>query len=174
MCHQEYAEDLIVVMRVYFEKPRTTVGWKGLINDPRLDGSFDVNEGLKLARKLAKGQFDLDMLSDQLAQMQKMGGMQGIMGLLHAFGEQEDAVIKLNAALKVTGASAGGWSRDLGRPVCPSTKDLPGCLPAFVNSPFAQSPMICMAASPLMTIAEARFQSRPEKFSSTIPRKTTI
>lgn len=43
---------LIVVMRVYFEKPRTTVGWKGLINDPRLDGSFRVNEGLRLARSL--------------------------------------------------------------------------------------------------------------------------
>ena len=45
-------EDLIVVMRVYFEKPRTTVGWKGLINDPRLDGSFRINEGVRLARKL--------------------------------------------------------------------------------------------------------------------------
>src|SRR5450432_129190 len=44
--------DLIVVMRVYFEKPRTTVGWKGLINDPRLDGSFAINEGLHLARAL--------------------------------------------------------------------------------------------------------------------------
>ena len=39
-------------MRVYFEKPRTTVGWKGLINDPRLDGSFAINEGLHLARSL--------------------------------------------------------------------------------------------------------------------------
>jgi 3-deoxy-7-phosphoheptulonate synthase len=39
-------------MRVYFEKPRTTVGWKGLINDPRLDGSFKINEGLRLARRL--------------------------------------------------------------------------------------------------------------------------
>ena len=39
-------------MRVYFEKPRTTVGWKGLINDPHLDESFDINEGLRLARKL--------------------------------------------------------------------------------------------------------------------------
>ena len=38
-------------MRVYFEKPRTTVGWKGLINDPRLDGSFAINEGLRLARR---------------------------------------------------------------------------------------------------------------------------
>ena len=44
--------ELIVVMRVYFEKPRTTVGWKGYINDPRLDGSFAMNEGLRLARKL--------------------------------------------------------------------------------------------------------------------------
>ncbi|MHB8646317.1 MAG: 3-deoxy-7-phosphoheptulonate synthase [Thermomicrobiales bacterium] len=46
------ANDLCIVMRVYFEKPRTTVGWKGLINDPRLDGSFAVNEGLRLARRL--------------------------------------------------------------------------------------------------------------------------
>jgi 3-deoxy-7-phosphoheptulonate synthase len=44
--------DLLVVMRVYFEKPRTTVGWKGFINDPRLDGSFAINEGLRLARRL--------------------------------------------------------------------------------------------------------------------------
>jgi 3-deoxy-7-phosphoheptulonate synthase len=46
------ATDLLVVMRVYFEKPRTTVGWKGLINDPRLDGSFSINEGLRVARQL--------------------------------------------------------------------------------------------------------------------------
>ena len=46
------ARDVRVVMRVYFEKPRTTVGWKGLINDPRLDGSFRINEGVRLARKL--------------------------------------------------------------------------------------------------------------------------
>jgi 3-deoxy-7-phosphoheptulonate synthase len=45
-------DDLLVVMRVYFEKPRTTVGWKGLINDPHLDGSFAINEGLRLARNL--------------------------------------------------------------------------------------------------------------------------
>jgi 3-deoxy-7-phosphoheptulonate synthase len=43
--------DLQIVMRVYFEKPRTTVGWKGLINDPHLDGSYDINEGLETARK---------------------------------------------------------------------------------------------------------------------------
>jgi len=47
-----HREDLLVVMRVYFEKPRTTVGWKGLINDPHLDGSFAINEGLRLARRL--------------------------------------------------------------------------------------------------------------------------
>ena len=46
------APDLLIVMRVYFEKPRTTVGWKGLINDPRLDNSFRINEGLRLARNL--------------------------------------------------------------------------------------------------------------------------
>jgi 3-deoxy-7-phosphoheptulonate synthase len=46
------AADLEVVMRVYFEKPRTTIGWKGLINDPDLDGSFRINHGLRLARQL--------------------------------------------------------------------------------------------------------------------------
>jgi 3-deoxy-7-phosphoheptulonate synthase len=49
---QRLAADLLLVMRVYFEKPRTTVGWKGLINDPGLDGTYRVNEGLRLARKL--------------------------------------------------------------------------------------------------------------------------
>ncbi|HEY3065891.1 MAG TPA: 3-deoxy-7-phosphoheptulonate synthase [Methylomirabilota bacterium] len=48
----EHAAELHLVMRVYFEKPRTTVGWKGLINDPRLDGSFAINEGLRRARRL--------------------------------------------------------------------------------------------------------------------------
>jgi 3-deoxy-7-phosphoheptulonate synthase len=47
-----FARDSLVIMRVYFEKPRTTVGWKGLINDPKLDGSFQVNTGLRLARRL--------------------------------------------------------------------------------------------------------------------------
>ena len=47
-----HADELIVILRCYFEKPRTTVGWKGLINDPELDGSFHVNRGLRLARKL--------------------------------------------------------------------------------------------------------------------------
>lgn len=49
---QELAGDLFIVMRVYFEKPRTTVGWKGLINDPDLNNSFQINKGLHLARKL--------------------------------------------------------------------------------------------------------------------------
>src|ERR1700733_2225022 len=47
---RRHAADLEVVMRVYFEKPRTTVGWKGLINDPYLDESFRINEGLRIAR----------------------------------------------------------------------------------------------------------------------------
>ncbi|MBL8788488.1 MAG: 3-deoxy-7-phosphoheptulonate synthase [Deltaproteobacteria bacterium] len=49
---QRLARDLVIVMRVYFEKPRTTVGWKGLINDPDLDGSFRINQGLRAARGL--------------------------------------------------------------------------------------------------------------------------
>jgi 3-deoxy-7-phosphoheptulonate synthase len=48
----QLADDLLVVMRVYFEKPRTTVGWKGLINDPNLDGSFNINHGLRIGRQL--------------------------------------------------------------------------------------------------------------------------
>lgn len=48
----KFEKELFIVMRVYFEKPRTTVGWKGLINDPHLDDSFDIHQGLKIARKL--------------------------------------------------------------------------------------------------------------------------
>ncbi|ANB01346.1 3-deoxy-7-phosphoheptulonate synthase [Ectothiorhodospira sp. BSL-9] len=48
----ELSRDLVIIMRVYFEKPRTVVGWKGLINDPNLDGSFEINKGLRLARGL--------------------------------------------------------------------------------------------------------------------------
>lgn len=51
---QKYKDDLIVVMRVYFEKPRTTIGWKGLINDPFMDHSFRINEGLYIARQLLR------------------------------------------------------------------------------------------------------------------------
>jgi 3-deoxy-7-phosphoheptulonate synthase len=69
-----FSEDLEIVMRVYFEKPRTTVGWKGLINDPHLDNSFDINLGLRTARKLLleinelglpAGTEFLDMISPQ-------------------------------------------------------------------------------------------------------------
>jgi 3-deoxy-7-phosphoheptulonate synthase len=49
---EKLSDRLEIVMRVYFEKPRTTVGWKGLINDPNLDGSFDINKGLRLARSV--------------------------------------------------------------------------------------------------------------------------
>jgi len=49
---QQYAKELVVIMRVYFEKPRTTVGWKGMINDPDLDGSYHINKGLRMAREL--------------------------------------------------------------------------------------------------------------------------
>lgn len=49
---EQYKNELEIIMRVYFEKPRTTVGWKGLINDPYLDGSFRINEGLRMAREL--------------------------------------------------------------------------------------------------------------------------
>jgi len=51
-CADKFKNELFIIMRVYFEKPRTTVGWKGLINDPHLDGSFDINTGLRKARKL--------------------------------------------------------------------------------------------------------------------------
>ncbi len=71
---REFSADLQIVMRVYFEKPRTTVGWKGLINDPHLDGSFKINDGLRLARNLLLDLADmgvpsgtefLDMISPQ-------------------------------------------------------------------------------------------------------------
>ncbi len=70
----ELGNELEIVMRVYFEKPRTTVGWKGLINDPHMDNSFQINEGLRIARKLlvdindcglpTAGEF-LDMITPQ-------------------------------------------------------------------------------------------------------------
>ena len=57
----ELGEDLLIVMRVYFEKPRTTVGWKGLINDPNLDESYEINKGLHLARCLLGDLNDMDI-----------------------------------------------------------------------------------------------------------------
>ena len=56
-----HANDLVVLMRVYFEKPRTTVGWKGLINDPRMDNTFRINEGIRLARKILLEINELDL-----------------------------------------------------------------------------------------------------------------
>lgn len=71
---EELKDDLEIIMRVYFEKPRTTVGWKGLINDPYLNDSFEINDGLRIARKVlsdindlevpAAGEF-LDMITPQ-------------------------------------------------------------------------------------------------------------
>ena len=71
---EEYSSDLRIVMRVYFEKPRTTIGWKGLINDPFLNQSYKINDGLRLARHLLldlaemgvpTGTEFLDMISPQ-------------------------------------------------------------------------------------------------------------
>ena len=56
-----YAGELLLVMRVYFEKPRTVVGWKGMINDPHLDDSFQINAGLRMARRLMLGVVDLGL-----------------------------------------------------------------------------------------------------------------
>ena len=58
---KQYEKELLIVMRVYFEKPRTTVGWKGLINDPHLDGTFDINYGLRQARQLLLTLNDMGM-----------------------------------------------------------------------------------------------------------------
>ncbi|QQR91408.1 MAG: 3-deoxy-7-phosphoheptulonate synthase [Myxococcales bacterium] len=57
----QYDEDLLVAMRVYFEKPRTTTGWKGLINDPNLDGSFAINQGLRLSRRFLLDIIDIGL-----------------------------------------------------------------------------------------------------------------
>lgn len=58
---KRFERDLVIVMRVYFEKPRTTVGWKGLINDPDLDESFNINKGLRTARRLLRDLNELGM-----------------------------------------------------------------------------------------------------------------
>lgn len=82
---EEVSDSLYLVMRVYFEKPRTTVGWKGLINDPHMDNSFQINDGLRIARKLlldindsglpAAGEF-LDMITPQyLADLMSWGAI---------------------------------------------------------------------------------------------------
>lgn len=61
VARQKYQDDLLIIMRVYFEKPRTRTGWKGLINDPNLDDSFDINKGVRLARDLLVKLNDLGM-----------------------------------------------------------------------------------------------------------------
>ena len=82
---EKHQGELEIVMRVYFEKPRTTVGWKGLINDPHMDNSFQINDGLRIARKLlldindtglpAAGEF-LDMITPQyLADLMSWGAI---------------------------------------------------------------------------------------------------
>lgn len=58
---ERFKGELEIIMRVYFEKPRTTVGWKGLINDPDLDGSFNINRGLRIARQLLRDINDLGL-----------------------------------------------------------------------------------------------------------------
>ncbi|HEY8943718.1 MAG TPA: 3-deoxy-7-phosphoheptulonate synthase [Polyangiaceae bacterium] len=58
-----YADDILLVMRVYFEKPRTTVGWKGLINDPHLNGTFDIPAGIRTARRLLRDLAEMGMPS---------------------------------------------------------------------------------------------------------------
>jgi len=60
---ERVSSDLLVVMRVYFEKPRTTVGWKGLINDPHLDGTFDIPRGIRVARSLLRDLAEMGMPS---------------------------------------------------------------------------------------------------------------
>jgi 3-deoxy-7-phosphoheptulonate synthase len=58
---EKYADELLIIMRAYLEKPRTTVGWKGLINDPDIDGSFKINKGLKISRQLFVDLTDMGM-----------------------------------------------------------------------------------------------------------------
>jgi len=60
---KKHSKELLVIMRVYFEKPRTTVGWKGLINDPEIDGSFKINDGLRLGRKVLSDIANLGLAS---------------------------------------------------------------------------------------------------------------
>ena len=67
--HDKYQDSLYIVMRVYFEKPRTTIGWKGLINDPHMDGSFDVESGLRKARELLIYLTELFMGINRLGQV---------------------------------------------------------------------------------------------------------
>ena len=82
-----YREDLEIIMRVYFEKPRTTVGWKGLINDPDLDGSFRINQGLRMARELLLAVAELGLpagceKSDQIVAVRNVTGENRVWGVI--------------------------------------------------------------------------------------------
>ena len=124
----QYANELEIVMRVYFEKPRTTVGWKGLINDPHLDDSYQINDGLRIARKLlcdlnemglpTAGEF-LDMISPQyLADLMSWGAIgarttesqghrQLASGLSCPVGFKNGTDGNINIAIDAIGAAAG-------------------------------------------------------------------
>jgi len=106
----QYAGELEVVMRVYFEKPRTTVGWKGLINDPHMDGSFKINEGLRVARELlcnindmglpTAGEF-LDVISPQYVADLTSWGAIGARRLSHKCIENYHRVCLVRLDLKM-------------------------------------------------------------------------
>ena len=89
---EELKDELEIVMRVYFEKPRTTVGWKGLINDPHMDNSFQINDGLRIARKLLLDINDSGQAARQAAEQIRLGGIafgfpfDGIPVFQHLFG----------------------------------------------------------------------------------------
>ena len=87
---EKYSDDLLIIMRVYFEKPRTTVGWKGLINDPSLDNSFNINEGLRLARQL-------------LLDLNEMGVPAGTEYLDLDYVEDSSAEVDLNVVMTGSG-----------------------------------------------------------------------
>jgi len=70
----EASADLAIIMRVYFEKPRTTVGWKGLINDPQLNNSFQINKGLRVARSLLLELVSCSLLTAPMAHQEGGSG----------------------------------------------------------------------------------------------------
>src|SRR5260221_493367 len=96
--------DLAIVMRVYFEKPRTTVGWKGFINDPRLDETFDMNEGIRLARKLLL----------ELNELAAAGLAQRLMVAFSHANSSKDYRRQLEVARDVAGQLAHGERRVVG------------------------------------------------------------
>lgn len=126
---KEYEDDLVILMRVYFEKPRTTVGWKGYINDPDLDDTFEINEGLNRARDLlrkltnigvASGTEFLDAITPQyIADIVAWGAIgarttesqvhrQLASGLSMPVGFKNGTDGNIKIAIDAIGASAGG------------------------------------------------------------------